>query len=92
MYDVGGGKILGTGISGMVRVVRHLQTGNTYAMKTLHLNRIKSKASLADLRNEVRSVDLPSCDGLLCLAWRACCPSCLLACARAFSLLAPSPY
>lgn len=37
----------------MVRVVRHLQTGNTYAMKTLHLNRIKSKASLADLRNEV---------------------------------------
>jgi hypothetical protein len=54
VYDVGGGKILGTGISGMVRVVRHLQTGNTYAMKTLHLNRIKSKASLADLRNEVR--------------------------------------
>lgn len=39
-----------------MRVVRHLQTGNTYAMKTLHLNRIKSKASLADLRNEVRFV------------------------------------
>lgn len=63
VYDVGGGKILGTGISGMVRVVRHLQTGNTYAMKTLHLNRIKSKASLADLRNEVQimsEVDHPN--------------------------------
>jgi calcium-dependent protein kinase len=54
VYDIGGGKILGTGISGMVRVVRHLTTGNAYAMKTLHLNRLKSKASLADLRNEVR--------------------------------------
>jgi len=89
VYDVGGGKILGTGISGMVRVVRHLQTGNTYAMKTLHLNRIKSKASLADLRNEVRSIFRRA---TACFSWRACVLPFLLACARAFSLLAPSPY
>lgn len=54
MYDLNGGKILGTGISGMVRVVKHLTTGELYAMKTLHLNRLKTKASLDDLRNEVR--------------------------------------
>jgi hypothetical protein len=56
VYDVNGGKILGTGISGMVRVVRHLTTGELYALKTLHLNRLKNRAVLDDLRNEVTRI------------------------------------
>ena len=47
VYDITSGKILGTGISGMVRVVKHIKTGRLHAMKTLHLDRVKNK-------NEVR--------------------------------------
>lgn len=41
VYNIDSGKILGTGISGIVRSIKHLETGELYAMKTLSLSRNK---------------------------------------------------
>ena len=54
VYEIHGGKILGTGVSGIVRIATHRVTGKKYAMKTLHLSRIKDSNSLEVLRNEVK--------------------------------------
>lgn len=53
VYDISGeSEILGTGISGAVRVCRHKVNGKLYALKTLSLENVNTKKA-ALLRNEV---------------------------------------
>jgi hypothetical protein len=52
-YNVQSGPILGVGISGVVQVVRHKQTGVSYAMKTLQLERLEDFVKMDELRNEI---------------------------------------
>ena len=47
------GKVLGSGITGQVRVVKNKLTGVEYAMKTINLDRV-DKAQLKELRNEIK--------------------------------------
>uniref|UniRef100_A0A7S1TXT1 non-specific serine/threonine protein kinase n=1 Tax=Phaeomonas parva TaxID=124430 RepID=A0A7S1TXT1_9STRA len=53
VYDLRQGKILGTGVSGVVRLVRHRDTGEQFAMKVLSLTAIEDDAQLEELKNEV---------------------------------------
>jgi len=54
VYEITGGDVLGTGISGVVRTVKHKTTGEVFAMKTLHLKQIKDPEKLEELKNEVK--------------------------------------
>lgn len=45
--------VLGTGISGTVRVVVHRKTGQKFALKTIHLKQIKDAKKLEQLQSEV---------------------------------------
>lgn len=54
VYDgVHDGEILGSGISGVVRLVTHRGTGVKFAVKTLDLGLIKSDAVLEQMRDEI---------------------------------------
>jgi hypothetical protein len=54
VYDgVHDGEILGSGISGVVRLVTHRDTGIKFAVKILDLGLIKSEAILEQLRDEI---------------------------------------
>ncbi len=54
VYDgVHDGEILGSGISGVVRLVTHRDTGIKFAVKILDLGLIKSDAVLEQLRDEI---------------------------------------
>jgi len=54
MYDgVADGKVLGYGITGLVRLVKHKETGAEYAVKTLSINRIETAFGLAQLKDEL---------------------------------------
>ena len=50
MHD---GEILGSGISGVVRLVAHKVTGVKYAVKCLDLGLVKSDAVLEQMRDEI---------------------------------------
>lgn len=47
------GKVLGYGITGLVRLVKHKETGAEYAVKTLSINRIETAFGLAQLKDEL---------------------------------------
>lgn len=47
------GKILGTGVSGTVRLVEHRETGVKYASKCMDLGLVTTNAGLLQLRNEI---------------------------------------
>jgi len=53
-YQIKRTTILGTGVSGTVRICTHLKTGAQFALKTLYKNRIKKKSALDQLRSECR--------------------------------------
>lgn len=54
VYDgVHDGKILGTGVSGTVRLITHKVTGMEYAVKCLDLGLIESEEGLERLRDEI---------------------------------------
>jgi len=54
IYDgVKDGPVLGYGITGVVRLVTHKETGTQYAVKYLSLNQIETAQGLAQLREEV---------------------------------------
>ena len=54
VYDgVHNGPILGSGVSGMVRLVTHKATGLQYAVKCLDLGLVGTKEGLAQLREEI---------------------------------------
>ena len=54
VYDgVHDGEILGSGISGVVRLVTHRDTGIKFAVKILDLGLVKSDAVLEQLRDEI---------------------------------------
>ena len=54
VYDgVHDGRILGTGISGTVRLCKHKSTGVQYAVKCLDLDQIESDEGLTQLRMEI---------------------------------------
>jgi hypothetical protein len=54
IYDgVHYGKILGSGVSGIVRLVVHRSTGIEYAVKVLDIGLIDSTEGLRQLRNEI---------------------------------------
>ena len=53
-YDVDLGIILGTGISGIVQLVKHFGTGTLFAMKTLPLSRNRAQPSIDTVWQEVR--------------------------------------
>jgi len=54
VYDgVHNGPVLGSGVSGIVRLVTHKATGVQYAVKCLDLGMVGTKAGLAQLREEV---------------------------------------
>jgi calcium-dependent protein kinase len=54
IYDgVHYGKILGSGVSGIVRLVSHRATGINYAVKCLDIGLIDSTEGLCQLRNEI---------------------------------------
>jgi len=60
LYEVG--DMLGSGMSGAVHVVRRKETGDTFAMKTVNMNRILPEA-LEDLRSEIqllKEIDHPN--------------------------------
>jgi len=63
IYDTAYGKVLGSGISGTVRAVRHKITKVEYAMKTLSKERIISENKMQELKNEIelmKEVDHPN--------------------------------
>lgn len=47
------GQVLGTGVSGTVRMITHRATGINYAVKCLDLSFINTPESLLQLRNEI---------------------------------------
>jgi len=47
------GKVLGYGITGLVRMVKHKETGAEYAVKTLSINRIETAFGLAQLKDDL---------------------------------------
>eukprot|EP00526_Cylindrotheca_closterium_P002581 CAMPEP_0113643396 /NCGR_PEP_ID=MMETSP0017_2-20120614/22818_1 /TAXON_ID=2856 /ORGANISM="Cylindrotheca closterium" /LENGTH=951 /DNA_ID=CAMNT_0000554909 /DNA_START=95 /DNA_END=2948 /DNA_ORIENTATION=+ /assembly_acc=CAM_ASM_000147 len=54
VYDgVHTGPVLGSGISGMVRLVTHKKTGHKYAVKCLDLGLVDTEEGLAQLREEI---------------------------------------
>jgi len=54
IYDgVHSGPVLGSGVSGIVRLVKHKATGVQYAVKCLDMGLIKSAEGLAQLREEI---------------------------------------
>jgi calcium-dependent protein kinase len=54
VYDgVHNGPILGSGVSGLVRLVNHTATGVQYAVKCLDLGLVGTKEGLAQLREEI---------------------------------------
>ena len=54
IYDgVHDGTVLGQGVAGIVRKVRHKQTGVEYACKELDLSSIHTEAGLRQLRDEI---------------------------------------
>jgi calcium-dependent protein kinase len=54
VYDgVHTGPVLGSGISGLVRLVTHLKTGHKYAVKCLDLGLVDTEQGLAQLREEI---------------------------------------
>ena len=56
IYDgVTDGKVLGYGITGLVRMVKHKETGAeyTYAVKTLSINRSETACGLAQLKDDL---------------------------------------
>ena len=54
IYDgVNDGKVLGYGITGIVRLVRHKETGAEYAVKSLSLKLIETASGLAQLKDEL---------------------------------------
>jgi len=54
VYDgVHDGPVLGSGVSGLVRLVEHKATGVKYAVKCLDLGLVGSKEGLAQLREEI---------------------------------------
>eukprot|EP00968_Pinguiococcus_pyrenoidosus_P022964 scaffold3496_cov201-Pinguiococcus_pyrenoidosus.AAC.3 len=62
IYKMQGGKVLGTGASGSVKLVEHRQSGQKFAMKTLHMDRF-DRNCLMDLKTEIRimvEVDHPN--------------------------------
>ena len=64
VYDgVHDGRILGKGVSGVVRLVTHRETGVDYAVKIIDLSKYTSEKRLQQLKNEVRisaQVDHPN--------------------------------
>uniref|UniRef100_A0A7S1BHL3 Calmodulin n=1 Tax=Corethron hystrix TaxID=216773 RepID=A0A7S1BHL3_9STRA len=53
-YDgVDDGQILGSGIAGTVRLVRHKKTGIPYAVKTIDRDLVRDEISMERLRNEI---------------------------------------
>jgi calcium-dependent protein kinase len=54
IYDgVFNGTVLGSGVSGTVRLVQHRETGVKYAVKCMDLGLIDTKEGLLQLRNEI---------------------------------------
>lgn len=54
MYDgVHNGPVLGSGISGLVRLVTHKATGLKYAVKVLDLGLVDTDEGLKQLREEI---------------------------------------
>ena len=54
VYDgVNDGMVLGSGVSGLVRLVKHKATGVEYAVKCLDLGLVGTKEGLAQLREEI---------------------------------------
>lgn len=54
VYDgVHHGKVLGSGVEGVVRLVKHKTTGVEYASKSIDIGLIKDAESLQKLRNEI---------------------------------------
>lgn len=54
VYDgVHNGPVLGSGVSGLVRLVKHKATGLEYAVKCLDLGLVGTKEGLAQLREEI---------------------------------------
>jgi calcium-dependent protein kinase len=54
IYDgVFTGTVLGSGVSGTVRLVQHRETGVKYAVKCMDLGLIDTKEGLLQLRNEI---------------------------------------
>jgi calcium-dependent protein kinase len=54
IYDgVFNGPVLGSGVSGTVRLVQHRETGVKYAVKCMDLGLIDTKEGLLQLRNEI---------------------------------------
>ena len=47
------GPVLGSGISGLVRLCVHMKTGNKYAVKCLDLSLLETEESLEQLRDEI---------------------------------------
>lgn len=60
-YRIDRTTILGTGVTGTVRICVHLKTGAQFALKTLYKNRIKKKSALERLRKECRIMVNYSC-------------------------------
>lgn len=64
VYDgVHDGRVLGTGVSGLVRLVTHKETGVEYAVKIIDLSKYGTEKRLNQLKNEVRisaQVDHPN--------------------------------
>lgn len=64
IYDgVHDGPVLGSGVSGIVRLVTHKATGVKYAVKCLDIGLIDSADGLRQLRNEIAimcQLDYPS--------------------------------
>ncbi len=55
VYDgVDNGRVLGTGVSGLVRLIKHRVTGVEYAVKIIDLSKYTTEKRLAQLKTEVR--------------------------------------
>lgn len=62
-YEMEGGRILGTGVTGAVRIVKHKITGKEYAHKFLRVSRVRSSRKRKQMYREVevlKTLDHPN--------------------------------
>ena len=54
VYEMKGGRVLGTGVTGAVRVVQHKLTGKEYAHKLLRISRVRSNRKRKQMYREIQ--------------------------------------